>query len=115
MNVGDIDKKFLVFVDIHLIHLKVSSNELSQASLLRTTGPHMSCSYSDIGKAHFDNRAENYTLKPTVWKPFRDGVFSVWTHNINILSAFPDYLNNIDSTGKINLPCKLQMKIALSF
>ena len=34
-------------------------------------GPHMSCSYSDIAMAHFDSRAENYTLKPTVWKRFR--------------------------------------------
>ena len=88
--------------------MKVSSNELSQASLLHTSGSHMSCSYSDIGMAHFDNRTENYTLKPTVWKPFRDGVFSVWTHNINILSAFLDYLHNIDSTGKI----KFSMQIA---
>ena len=68
----------------------------------------MSCSYSDIAMAHFDNRAENYTLKPTVWKRFRDDVFSVWTHNINTLPAFLDYLNNIDSTGKI----KFNMQIA---
>ena len=26
--------------------------------------PPMSCSYSDIATAHFDSRAENYTLKP---------------------------------------------------
>ena len=64
-------------------------------------GPHMSCSYSDIAMAHFDNRTENYTLKTTVWKRFRDDVFSVWTYNTNTLPAFLDYLNNIDSTGKI--------------
>ena len=64
-------------------------------------GPHMSCSYSDIAMDHFDNRTENYTLKTTVWKRFRDDVFSVWTHNTNTLPAFLDYLNNIDSTGKI--------------
>ena len=40
-------------------------------------GSHMSCSYSDIAMGHFDIRAENYDLKPTVWKPFRDDVFSV--------------------------------------
>ena len=38
-------------------------------------GPHTSCSYGDIAMAHFDNRTENYTLKPTVWKHFRDDVF----------------------------------------
>ena len=64
-------------------------------------GPHMSCSYSDIAMAHFDIRAENFDLKPTVWKRFRDDVFSVWTHDANTLPAFLDYLKNIDSTGKI--------------
>ena len=73
-----------------------------------TQGPHMSCSYSDIAMAHFDIRAENYDLKPTAWKRFGDGVFSVWTHDVNTLPAFLDYLNNIDSTGKI----KFTMQIA---
>ena len=39
-------------------------------------GLYMLCSYnSDIAMAHFDNRAENYTPKPTVWKCFRDIFF----------------------------------------
>ena len=75
----------------------------------------MSCSYSDIAMAHFDNRAENYTLKPTVWKRFRDDVFSVWTHNINTLPAFLDYLNNIDSTGKIKFAMQIADENGLEF
>ena len=78
-------------------------------------GPHMSCSYSDIAMAHFDNRAENYTLKPTVWKRFRDGVFSVWTHNSNTLLAFLNYLNNIDSTGKIKFTMQIKDENGLEF
>ena len=78
-------------------------------------GPHMSCSYSDIAMAHFDNGAENYTLKPTVWKHFRDDVFSVWTHNINTLPAFQDYLNNIDSTGKIKFTTQIAGENGLEF
>ena len=54
----------------------------------------------------------NYTL--TVCKCFRDVVFSVWTYNINTLPAFLDYLNNREHWGK-NLPCKLQMRMTLSF
>ena len=50
-------------------------------------GPRMLCSYSDIAMAHFDSRAEYYTLKPTVWKRFRNGVFSIWTHNISTLPS----------------------------
>lgn len=60
-------------------------------------GPHMSCSYSDIAMAHFDNIAENYFLKPTVWKRFRDDVFSVWTHGVELLPDFLEFLNGIDS------------------
>ena len=75
----------------------------------------MSCSYSDIAMAHFDNRAENHTLKPTVWKRFRDDVFSVWTHNINTLPAFLDYLNNIDSTGKIKFTMQIADENGLEF
>ena len=70
---------------------------------------------SDIAMAHFDNRAENYTLKCPVWKRFRDGVFSVWAHNINTLPAFPDYLNNIDSTGKIKFTMQCADKNGLEF
>ena len=75
----------------------------------------MSGSYSDIAMAHFDSRAENYTLKPTVWKRFRDDVFSVWTHNINTLPAFLDYLNNIDSTGKIIFTMQIADENGLEF
>ena len=78
-------------------------------------GPHMSCSYSDTAMAHFDNRAENYTLKQTVRKRFRDDVFSVWTHNINTLPAFLDYLNNIDRTGKIKFTVQIADENDLEF
>ena len=54
-------------------------------------GAHVSCSCSDNAMVHFDNRAENYTLKPTPWKRFRDDVFSLWIHNINTLPAFLDF------------------------
>ena len=75
---------------------------------LMDQGSHMSCSYSDIAMAIFDNRAENYFLKPTVWKSFRDGVFTVWTHGIEHLPNFLEFLNGIDKTGKI----KFTMQIA---
>ena len=64
-------------------------------------GPRMLCSYSDIAKAHFDNRAENYILETTGWKRFRGDVLSVLALNINTLPDFLQHLNNIDSTGKI--------------
>ena len=44
--------------------------------------------------ADFDNRAENFTLKPTAWKRLRDDVFAAWTHINNT------DINNIDDTKK---------------
>ena len=92
--------------------LEFNNSVFNDKSFLQTDGTaqrsHMSCSYSDIAMAHFDIRAENYDLKPTVWKRFRDDVFSVWTDDVNTLPVFLDYLNNIDSTGKI----KFTMQIA---
>ena len=70
----------------------------------------MSCSYSEIAMAHFDNRAENYTFKLTVWKHFRDVVCSVWTHHINT-----HHINNIDSTGKIKFTVQIADENGLEF
>ena len=67
----------------------------------------MLLAHSDNAIIHFHNKAGNYTLKPKVWKRFRHDIFSVWTHNINILSAFKDYLNNIDSTGEIKFTMQI--------
>ena len=78
-------------------------------------GPHMSCSYSDIAMAHFDNRAENYFLKPTVWKRFRDDVFTVWTHGIELLPDFLEFLNRIDKTGKIKFTMQIADDNSLEF
>ena len=99
--------------------LECSNSVFNDKNFIQTDGtaqgPHMSCSYSDIAMAHFDNRPENYTLKPTVWKRLRDDVFSVWTHNINTLPAFLDYLNNIDSTGKIKFTMQIADENGLEF
>ena len=57
-------------------------------------GSHLPCSYSDIAMAHFDNRAENYALKSTIWKRFRDDIFSVWGHNVDTLPTFRDNLQH---------------------
>ena len=83
--------------------LECNNSVFNDKTFIQTDGtarePHMSCLYSDIAMAHFNDRAESYTSKPTVWKRFRNNVFSVWTRNT--LPAFLDYLSNIYSTGKI--------------
>ena len=99
--------------------LECNNSVFNDKTFLQTDGtvqgPHMSSSYSDIAMAHFDIRAENYDLKPTVWKRFRDDVFSVWTHDVDTLPAFLDYLNNIDSTGKIKFTMQIANDSGLEF
>ena len=102
-----------------ILCLECNNSVFNDKNFIQTDGTaqglHMPCTYSDIAMAHFDNRAENYTLKPTVWKRFGDDVFSVWTHNINTLPAFLDYLNNIDSTGKIKFTMQIADENGLEF
>ena len=78
-------------------------------------GPHMSCSYSDIAMAFFDVEAENYTFKPTIWKRFRDDVFTVWTHGIDKLPSYLYYLNNLDESGKIKFTMQIAENKCLEF
>ena len=59
--------------------LECSNSVFNDKNFIHTDGTaqgsHMSCLYSDSAMAHFDKRAENYTLKPTVWESFRNDVF----------------------------------------
>ena len=68
----------------------------------------MSCSYADIAMAKYDSLANNFLLKPSVWKRFRDDIFVLLEHGTASLFSFLDYLNSMDKTGKI----KFTMEIA---
>ena len=71
-------------------------------------GPHMSCSYADIVMAKYDSLTNNFHLKPSVWKRFRDDIFVLCEDGTVSLFSFLDYLNSVDKTSKI----KFTMKIA---
>ena len=68
----------------------------------------MSCSYSDIAVSKFESAALQYHFQPTLWKRFRDDILTIWTHGTDTLQSFLDYLNQIDSTGKIKFPMQVQ-------
>ena len=38
------------------------------------------------------------------WERFQDDILTIWTHGSDTLESFLDYLNQIDSTGKIKFP-----------
>ena len=101
------------------IYLECNNSVFNDKKCIQTDstgqGPYMSCSCRDISMAHFDNRAQNYTAKSTVWKRFRDDNFSVWTHNINTLPAFLDYPNDIDITWKIKFTMQTTDENGLEF
>ena len=78
-------------------------------------GPHMSCSYSDIAMSKFDTAALQYHFQPTLWKRFRDDILTIWTHGSDTLESFLDYLNQIDSTGKIKFTMQVQDKDGIEF
>ena len=78
-------------------------------------GPHMSCSYSDIAMAKYDQKAMSYNLKPNIWKRFRDDVFVIWAHGSNTLPSFLEYLNCIDETGKIQFTMEVNNDNSLEF
>ena len=61
----------------------------------------MSCSYVDIVMAKYDFLANEFHLKPKIWKRFRDDIFTLWEHCVDTLPSFLDYLNGMDTTGKI--------------
>ena len=64
-------------------------------------GPHMCCSYSCIGMYKFDLKALNYKAGLLCWKRFRDDVFVLWNQSWEELNKFFDFMNSIDTSGKI--------------
>ena len=61
----------------------------------------MSCSYSDIAMAVYDEKTMEHPFKPLIWKRFRDDVILLWIHSNEDANPYLDYLNTIDASGKI--------------
>ena len=78
-------------------------------------GPHMSCSYAEIAMVKYDALANDVYLKPKIWKGFRDEIFTLWEHGINTLPSFLDYLNGMDTTGKIKVTMEITDENGLGF
>ena len=73
-------------------------------------GSHMSCSYSDIAMYRVDIKALNYRPGVQCWKRFRDDIFCLWNHSLEELQKLFEFVNNVDTTGKI----KFTMSVDLS-
>ena len=72
---------------------------------LQTSGTAMDTSlasnYANLFMDKFKTKDfANYPLKPFIWKRFVDDIFMVWTHGIDQLNKFVDYINDIHPTIK---------------
>ena len=63
----------------------------------------------------FDTAALQYHFQPKLWKRFRADILTIWTHGTDTLQPFLDYLNQIDSTGKIKFPMQVQVEDEVDF
>ena len=54
-----------------------------------------------IALQYCDARALDYTPSNIFWKRFRNDIFIVWSHSIDKLDIFFDYMNKVDATKTI--------------
>ena len=101
------------------ICLTCSNSKFNDQNFLQTDGtaqwPHMSCSYADITMAKYDFLANQFHLKPKIWKRFKDDIFTLWEHGVDTLPFFFDYLNGVDTTGKIKFTKEIASENGLQF
>ena len=77
--------------------------------------PHISCPYSDIAMAVYDEKAMNHPFKILIWKGFRDDVIALWIHSNEDANHYLDYFNTIDASGKIIFTMETETENGLEF
>ena len=78
-------------------------------------GTHMSCSYSDIAMAVYDEKAMDHPIKPWIWKRFRDDVIALRIPISKDANYYFHYLNTMMPQVRVDLQWKLKLKMVLSF
>ena len=78
-------------------------------------GTHMSCSYSDIAMAVYDEKAMDQPIKPWIWKRFRDDVIALRIPISKDANYYLHYLNTIDASGKIRFTMETEIENGLEF
>ena len=73
-------------------------------------GSHMSCSYSEIAMAVYDEKAMNHPFKHLIWKRFRDDVIALRIHSEEDVNHYLNYLNTIDASGEIRFTIQTENK-----
>ena len=63
--------------------------------------PRMCCSYGNIVMTVYDEKANDRSFKPLIWKCFREDVIALWIHNDEDANHCLDHLNKVDASGQI--------------
>ena len=63
--------------------------------------PRISCSYSNIVMTVYDEKANDRSFKPLIWKCFREDVIVLWIHNDEDVNHCLDHLNKIGASCQI--------------
>ena len=78
-------------------------------------GPYVTCSYSDIALAVYDEKAMDHPFKLLIWKHFCDDVIALWIHSNEDANHYLDYLNTIDASGMIRFTMETETENGLEF
>ena len=60
-------------------------------------------------------KALNYRPCVQCWKRFRDDIFCLWNHSLEELQKFFEFMNNVDTTGKIQFTMSAANESVLEF
>ena len=74
--------------------------------------PHMPCPYSDIAMYRFELKALSYSPTLLCWKGLKDDIFVVWKQSQQELHKFFEFMNRIDTPGKIKFTAIIYKSIA---
>ena len=75
----------------------------------------MSCYYSDIAMAVYDEKVIDHPSKSSIWKRLRDVVISLWILSSEDANDYLDYLNNIDASGKMGFTMQTENENGFEF
>ena len=75
----------------------------------------MSCYYSDIAMAVYDEKVIDHPFKSSIWKRLRDVVISLWILSGEDANDYLDYLNNIDASDKMGFTMETENENGFEF
>ena len=84
-------------VEICLNHNNSTFNDSHYLQIHGTAmGPKNACSYADIAMSYIDKIATTQgPYAPNNWWRFRDDIFEIWTHGVEALESFTNFINSI--------------------